>query len=110
MESEDDTDCREIEEQELEDPSHPLMVGSYPVYPSRRMQIGLNGIPILTDFGQMRDAEPMSNEWLMPDLYRAPEVLLGLPWSYPVDIWSLGAMVRALKAHRISPQAVLTAF
>lgn len=109
MESEDDTDCREIEEQESEDPSNPTMVGSYPVYPSRRMQIGLNGIPILTDFGQMRDAEPMNKEWLMSDLYRAPEVLLDLPWSYPVDIWSLGVMVRSLKAYRIALQASLTA-
>ncbi|KAG6315260.1 hypothetical protein E4U22_007998 [Claviceps purpurea] len=26
-------------------------------------------------------------------LYRAPEVLLGLPWSYKVDIWNLGLMM-----------------
>jgi len=25
---------------------------------------------------------------------RAPEVILGAPWSYPVDIWNLGTMVR----------------
>ena len=109
MEAEDDTECRKVEEQESEDPSNPIMIGSYPVYPSRRMQIGLNGIPILTDFGQMRDAEPMNNEWLMPDLYRAPEVLLGLPWSYPVDIWSLGVMVRAQKARPVGREVALTA-
>lgn len=26
--------------------------------------------------------------------YRAPEVLLGCPWSYSVDIWNLGLLVR----------------
>lgn len=28
--------------------------------------------------------------------YRAPEVLLGCPWTYSADIWSLGLLVRAL--------------
>lgn len=25
--------------------------------------------------------------------YRAPEVLMGLPWSYSLDIWNFGALV-----------------
>jgi serine/threonine protein kinase len=29
----------------------------------------------------------------MPDVYRAPEVVLDMPWSYPIDIWSLGMVV-----------------
>lgn len=28
--------------------------------------------------------------------YRAPEVLLGCPWSYSVDIWNLGLLVSSL--------------
>ncbi|KAI5357810.1 Putative protein kinase [Septoria linicola] len=32
----------------------------------------------------------------MSGIYRAPEVLLGLPWSHPVDIWSLGVMTLEL--------------
>ncbi|XXQ39234.1 Protein kinase domain-containing protein [Plasmodiophora brassicae] len=28
--------------------------------------------------------------------YRAPEVILGLPWSYPSDIWSLGCIFAEL--------------
>ncbi|CRK42799.1 hypothetical protein BN1723_005422 [Verticillium longisporum] len=27
---------------------------------------------------------------IMPIMYRAPETLLHMPWSYPVDIWSVG--------------------
>lgn len=53
----------------------------------------LSGIPILTDFGQMRPLEPGNRDWWMPGLYRAPEVLLNLPWGFPVDIWSIGVVV-----------------
>lgn len=28
--------------------------------------------------------------------YRAPEVILGLPWSYPSDVWSCGCMMAEL--------------
>ena len=42
----------------------------------------------------MRSVEPGNSDWWMPDLYRAPEVLLVLPWGYPVDMWSIGVMVR----------------
>lgn len=55
--------------------------------------VELSGIPILTDFGQMRLAEPINNDWWMSDSYRAPEVLLKLPWGFPVDVWSVGVMV-----------------
>ena len=30
---------------------------------------------------------------IQPDSYRAPEVLLGVGWSYSADIWNLGVMV-----------------
>jgi serine/threonine-protein kinase SRPK3 len=53
----------------------------------------LSGILVLTDFGQMRLAEPMNKGLWMSDLYRAPEVLLNLSWGYPVDVWSVGVMV-----------------
>ena len=52
------------------------------------------GIPVLNDFGQMRLMDSTNTDWCMPDLYRAPEMLLGLPWSFPVDVWSIGVMVR----------------
>lgn len=29
----------------------------------------------------------------MPDIYRAPEVILGMAWDYKVDIWNVGMMV-----------------
>jgi len=29
----------------------------------------------------------------MPDLYRAPEIVLGVEWNEKIDIWSVGLMV-----------------
>jgi serine/threonine protein kinase len=76
------------------DPSVPVTGDSdTPVYPSRTPMLELSGIPILTDFGHVRDVESTNWDWWMSDLYRAPEVLLQLPWSYPVDLWSVGVIV-----------------
>lgn len=36
------------------------------------------------------------DHWAMPDGLRAPEVFLGCPWGTPVDVWSVGCMVRSL--------------
>jgi serine/threonine protein kinase len=30
---------------------------------------------------------------IQPNCYRAPEVILGAQWSYPVDVWNLSVMV-----------------
>ena len=89
----DESVFKDIEDQESQDPSTPIMNDGVPVYRSRAAMVELSGIPILTDFGQMRFAEPMNNDWWMPDSYRAPEVLLKLPWAFPVDVWSVGVMV-----------------
>ena len=94
VEAEDESFFKDIEAQELQNPSTPIMNDGVPVYKSRTTTLfELSGIPILTDFGQMRLAEPRNNDWWMSDLYRAPEVLLKLPWSFAVDIWSVGVMV-----------------
>lgn len=84
---------KNLEEQESQDPSTPIMNAGVPVYRSRAAIVELSGIPILTDFGQMRSAEPMNTDWWMSDPYRAPEVLLKLAWAFPVDVWSVGVMV-----------------
>ncbi|KAJ0415599.1 kinase-like protein [Aspergillus carlsbadensis] len=74
---EDDSSLEYLEEQESVDPK-------------------LSGIPILTDFGQAREVQGINQDWWMSDLYRAPEVLLGLPWSYAVDLWSVSVMTLEL--------------
>lgn len=59
----------------------------------------LRSIPQLVDFGLATRLEE-DDDWgiwpIQPDHYRAPEVILGNGWQMPADIWSLGALVRAV--------------
>ena len=87
---------RALEEAEIDDPSVASMDDHGLIYTSRRMGLDLSGLPILIDFGQMCYGEEWNTKWSMPDLYRAPEVLLKLPWSYPVDVWSVAVMLRRI--------------
>lgn len=98
METEDDTNLRALEDQEKQTPSLPVISkingATSIIYASKPTMLELSGHPILTDFGQMRLVEgSVSGDWCMPDLYRAPEVMLQLPWGFPVDIWAIGVMV-----------------
>ncbi|KAK3072464.1 hypothetical protein LTR53_006750 [Teratosphaeriaceae sp. CCFEE 6253] len=88
--AEDDTDFRLIEEAESRHPDIPILDGEYPVYQSREAPTLAIGYPHLTNFGTARSAGPINTGWCMPDLYRAPEILLGVTWSFPVDVWSIG--------------------
>ncbi|KZZ90479.1 protein kinase domain protein [Moelleriella libera RCEF 2490] len=60
---------------------------------------GLRGttiLPRLTDFNLSFPGLPDNRGHLSPiqsHRYRAPEVFLGLPWSYSADIWNLGLMM-----------------
>ncbi|KAJ5971958.1 protein kinase [Penicillium vulpinum] len=102
MEIDDNTNLEDIEDQESQDPNLPItstINKTMPiiVYKSKPTMLELSGLPILTDYGQMRVVEGCVNQdWWMSDLYRAPEVLLHLPWGFPVDIWSIGVMTLEL--------------
>ncbi|PYI29933.1 kinase-like protein [Aspergillus indologenus CBS 114.80] len=70
-----------------------------PVYQSRN-DFGplksLRSVPQLVDFGlATRLAE--DDDWgiwpIQPDHYRAPEVILGIGWQMPADIWNLGVLL-----------------
>ncbi|EHK96835.1 putative serine/threonine-protein kinase sky1 [Glarea lozoyensis 74030] len=50
----------------------------------------LFGIP--KKFGPRNGATEHSHD-IQPDPYRAPEVILEMPWGYAVDIWNVGVMV-----------------
>jgi serine/threonine protein kinase len=51
--------------------------------------------PIIADFGHARMGEPEQKfrGRIIPDFYRAPEVILGMEWDCKVDMWSIGLMV-----------------
>ncbi|KAK6428896.1 hypothetical protein LTR95_014957 [Oleoguttula sp. CCFEE 5521] len=58
------------------------------IYASQPMMLTA-GLPKLCDLGEARKLEDCRKEdLLMPIMYRAPEVILEMPWSYPVDVWS----------------------
>ena len=48
---------------------------------------------ILTDFGSARMGQEKHRGDVMPDVYRAPEVILDMEWDSKIDIWSVGLMV-----------------
>lgn len=53
-------------------------------------------LPALADFNQSFPGLDGNKGHLSPiqsHRYRAPEVLLGCPWSYSVDIWNFGLVV-----------------
>ena len=51
----------------------------------------------LIDFGcATYDDDEHKSELIATRQYRAPEVIMGLPWSYPSDIWSVGCIVAEL--------------
>jgi serine/threonine protein kinase len=51
--------------------------------------------PIIADFGEARmgDLGQKYRGRIMPDFYRAPEVILRMEWDCKVDMWSVGLMV-----------------
>lgn len=51
-------------------------------------------MPKFADFGSAQPGDRLQTLPIQPDYYRAPEVLLGIGWSYTADIWNLGVMVK----------------
>lgn len=48
----------------------------------------------LVDFGSScRAGDSLQYSYVQSRFYRAPEVVLGLPYSYPIDMWSLACLM-----------------
>lgn len=62
---------------------------------------------LLSDFGEARIGPGPHRGDIMPLKYRAPEALLHVGWSYPVDIWSVGLTVSLLIFEYTSPPTPL---
>ncbi|KAL1873370.1 hypothetical protein Plec18167_006421 [Paecilomyces lecythidis] len=81
---------RRLEETELESPvARKLLSPTRTIYLSRAMR-PKGGPMLLCDFGEARIGPGPHTGHIMPLQYRAPEILLHVEWSYPVDIWSVG--------------------
>ncbi|RAK85462.1 kinase-like protein [Aspergillus costaricaensis CBS 115574] len=92
----DESVFREWDDGETNEPSPRKVDNEYTVYQSRpfRRKKGWSGfgMPLLTDFGEVRLGE-VHEGLIQPDLYCAPEVILGMSWTAKVDIWNVGVMI-----------------
>ena len=91
----DDSVFSDFEENELQDPSPRKELDGRTIYISRELRMPKQlGSPVLCDFGSAVLGDEKHSEDIQPDIYRAPEVILEAPWTYSVDIWNVGCMVR----------------
>ncbi|QKX63522.1 uncharacterized protein TRUGW13939_10693, partial [Talaromyces rugulosus] len=81
-----------FEEAEVADPSPRKILHDRELYRSLSFLPRGGGLPLLTDFGEARPGDKENNDDIMPNVYRAPEVMLRSNWGYKVDIWNV-AMV-----------------
>ena len=81
-----------FERYEAESPAPRKDVGDRTIYISRPMSFS-NGLPAISDLSEARFGDVTNSDLIMPNVYRAPEVILEMDWSYPVDIWGLAMVV-----------------
>ncbi|KAL2846631.1 kinase domain-containing protein [Aspergillus pseudoustus] len=82
----------QIEEDEISQPIARKVLDDRTIYYSRPMP-NSTGLPVLSDLGEARIAQETNRGDIMPDIYRAPEVILDVNWDCKVDIWSIGTMI-----------------
>ena len=93
----DDSVLCDFENNELQHPCPRKELDGRTIYTSRELRMPKNlGAPILCDFGSAVMGDEEHSEDIQPNIYRAPEVILQAPWSYRVDIWNVGCVVRKL--------------
>ncbi|KAF2452533.1 kinase-like domain-containing protein [Lineolata rhizophorae] len=85
----DDSVLAKFEQYETENPCPRKELDGHTIYLSRPMPL-TKGEPSIIDLSEARFGESKHIDRIMPSVYRAPEVIRGLPWSYPVDIWGFG--------------------
>ncbi|KAL3450420.1 kinase-like domain-containing protein [Aspergillus insuetus] len=83
---------RQIEEDEVVWPIARKVLSDRTIYFSRPISNSTKP-PVLSNFGQARIGEEAQRGDIMPGIYRAPEVILGMEWDCKVDVWSVGTMI-----------------
>ncbi|KAE8137308.1 kinase-like domain-containing protein [Aspergillus pseudotamarii] len=92
---EDESILVDFEEAEISNPSPRKVVGDRAIYHSRKLGIPKkHGRPVLSDFGEARFGSESGTycDDVQPFMYRAPEVLLRMPWNEKIDIWNLAVV------------------
>ncbi|GAB1196237.1 hypothetical protein APSETT444_005505 [Aspergillus pseudonomiae] len=81
-----------IEEAQIKAPSPRKMLPcGREIYLSQLLIPG-NGLPLLSDFGEARFGNVEHHDDIMPNVYRACEVVLKMNWDCKVYIWSVATM------------------
>lgn len=88
----DDSVLAKFEQYEAEDPLPRKDLEDRTIYLSRPMPL-TKGPPSLSDLSEARFGSAEYTGLIMPDVYRAPEVILSMEWSYSVDIWGFAMVV-----------------
>lgn len=82
---------------EEEEPSPRKVDGDQVIYKSRQ-DFALRKYPqaigpcMIADLGMARIGKQHEG-FIQPEIYRAPEVMLCMPWGSAADIWNIGVMV-----------------
>ncbi|GIK07106.1 hypothetical protein Aspvir_002761 [Aspergillus viridinutans] len=94
----DESILSKFETAELEAPVPRKTLEVRTIYISRPLPISY-GTPVLCDLGEARLGTDEQQGDIMPDIYRAPEVILNMTWDYKVDIWNVGMVIWDLFEH-----------
>lgn len=91
----DDSVFRDFEDEELQRPVPRKETDGRTIYTSRELRMPkVWDAPVLCDFRSAVPSDIKHLEDVQPNIYRAPEVILEVPWMYSIDIWNVGCMVR----------------
>lgn len=82
----------DFEEREIQVPTARKVLKDRTIYMTSRFPAG-DGLPLLSDFGEARFDDEEHDEDIMPEPYRAPEVVLKSNWDHKVDIWAVAMVV-----------------
>lgn len=94
---EDNSILERFVQDEMEDPTPRKHIDGYTIYASRIFrQPKTFGDAVISDLGEAEDGKLQRHHNAQPNWYRSPEVMLKADWSYPADIWNVGAMVGTL--------------
>ncbi|OJJ42004.1 hypothetical protein ASPZODRAFT_137574 [Penicilliopsis zonata CBS 506.65] len=88
----DDSILSQFEQAEFEAPAPRKILDDRTIYISRPLCISY-GTPVLCDLGEARLGTDQQQGDIMPDIYRAPEVILDMSWDSKVDIWNVGMVI-----------------
>ncbi|KAL6169665.1 hypothetical protein ACJQWK_04671 [Exserohilum turcicum] len=87
----DPTVFSDIEESERQNPAPRKNLPGRTIYRSHVVPTTYGPL-MICDFGAARIGEKYTGD-VMPGVYRAPEIILGMEWDSKIDIWSVGVMI-----------------